>query len=191
MRDMISVLAGVCLTVVTAFSPVQAEEIHEDGQTVPFKVYMIRHAERDPGANPPLNERGRARAKLLAGLMADSQVTAIYVADFRRNRQTARPLAERAGIPVHVLPKKLNSDGRACADYFMGNIVKKHSDGNILFIGNSKSGGKGMGNLQEIYRRMGGDTLPLTRYFDMYVFYIHPGRPAIIRHVMYGDRSEQ
>lgn len=66
-------------------------------------IYVIRHfdtpaAERDPD----LTDTGKARAAKLLAWFEGKALTAIYVSDFRRTRQTVAPLAARRGIAVTV-----------------------------------------------------------------------------------------
>jgi phosphohistidine phosphatase SixA len=74
-------------------------------------VLIVRHAERaDAGmasqTDPDLSDAGRARAEVLAAILADAGITAIYVTEFKRTQQTAAPLAKRLGIePVIVSAK--------------------------------------------------------------------------------------
>jgi 2,3-bisphosphoglycerate-dependent phosphoglycerate mutase len=78
-------------------------------------LYLVRHGESDfgskdfrPGArgdqwDPPLGERGREQARLLAGrLRAMPMPTAVYSSPLRRARETVAAFAEPAGIEVVV-----------------------------------------------------------------------------------------
>jgi broad specificity phosphatase PhoE len=55
---------------------------------------------RMPGAN--LDENGRAQARLIAGILADRDVTAIQSSPRERARETAQPIAERTGVPIEI-----------------------------------------------------------------------------------------
>lgn len=67
----------------------------------PSVVIVIRHAERDPGTDPPLNAAGQARAQALAHVAGVASVTAIYATEFQRTQQTVAPLAAaRSLTPV-------------------------------------------------------------------------------------------
>jgi broad specificity phosphatase PhoE len=63
-------------------------------------VYVIRHLQKESGADPALTAEGRAGASALAELLADKGVTAIYATETRRAMETAAPLAARLGIAI-------------------------------------------------------------------------------------------
>lgn len=73
-------------------------------------VFLVRHAEL-PGAamadpkNVPISPTGKARAQRLAALLKDAGISAIYVTDFTRTKQTAQPLAKELGKDLVVVPK--------------------------------------------------------------------------------------
>ena len=73
-------------------------------------VVVVRHAEKtsEAGADPPLSAAGLERAARLAALLAAAPggqgVDVIFVTQWRRTDETARPLATRSGIPVIALP---------------------------------------------------------------------------------------
>jgi len=73
-------------------------------------IIFARHADVDPAMpladDPPLTERGRRRAELLADFLADvdvvSSVDAIYATTAQRTQQTAAPLAARLGQRLNI-----------------------------------------------------------------------------------------
>lgn len=67
-------------------------------------VLLVRHAERPPGADPDLNDMGRARAESLSTLLANYGVDAIIHTQYRRTQQTAAPLARRTGLTPIIVP---------------------------------------------------------------------------------------
>lgn len=82
-------------------------------------VFIIRHAEiqlEDPAkmtaGDPPLIEAGVRRAQVLARLLRDAGITAIYTSEFQRTIQTAAPFAQTLGIKAVALPRGAN-DGLA------------------------------------------------------------------------------
>lgn len=70
------------------------------GRCTPL-VIAIRHADVDPGTDPPLNGAGQARAEELRHVLGDAGITAIFVTSWQRTRLTAQPLATDLGlVPV-------------------------------------------------------------------------------------------
>jgi len=73
----------------------------------PITVFLVRHAEKQTNvADPPLTEAGRDRAELLAGVLADADITAIFTSQYNRTQETAAPIAKRLGLSVAVVPAK-------------------------------------------------------------------------------------
>ena len=73
-----------------------------------MELVLVRHAEpewsRDDRAvdNPPLTDRGRQQARLLADRLAHERFDATFVSTMQRARQTAEPVLEVLGSdPVH------------------------------------------------------------------------------------------
>ncbi|NHB75989.1 phosphoglycerate mutase family protein [Rhodobacter calidifons] len=61
-------------------------------------VVLVRHAERGAGADPALTPAGQARAALLARMLQDANLSAVFVTDTTRSRQTGGPAAQGAGL---------------------------------------------------------------------------------------------
>ena len=76
------------------------------------RIVAIRHGETDWNAatriqgqlDIGLNELGRWQAQRLADALADAALDAVYASDLARARDTAQPLARRAGLTVHTDP---------------------------------------------------------------------------------------
>ncbi len=67
--------------------------------------YVVRHAEKvveEGNSDPGLTDQGHERARHVAHMLAAKGVTRILSSDFRRTRDTARPLAELTGIEVEL-----------------------------------------------------------------------------------------
>lgn len=76
-------------------------------------LYLVRHGHTDfvaqgklPGhlAGIHLTEQGRAQAAQLAERLRGARLAGVYSSPLERARQTAKPIAEAAGLPVSVRP---------------------------------------------------------------------------------------
>ncbi len=120
-------------------------------------VIIVRHAEKDTaGTDPALTERGLERAKALDRTLADNRITAIYVTQYLRTRQTAQVVADREKVKPTVFRVDLSKpteSGKAIAR----EILRKHRGETILVSDHSNIipfiidalGGGWIGNLDE------------------------------------------
>jgi broad specificity phosphatase PhoE len=74
-------------------------------------IYVVRHGrtalnaqDRFRGrADPPLDQVGHVEALTAARTLEDLGLLAVHTSPLRRALETAGPIAERAGVPVHVV----------------------------------------------------------------------------------------
>jgi hypothetical protein len=155
-------------------------------------IIMVRHAERDPGYDPPLNTEGLARAQKLADVLGQNGVTAIYATDYERNRQTAAPLATKLGLTVGLIAVTELTNTQALAANLTTEFLGKHAGGVVLLVGNVGSPTFGTrGVLEDMYRLFGGIGDAPNRYQDMTIIVVPEsgkGAPKIIR-TIYGSPS--
>ncbi len=155
-------------------------------------IIMVRHAERDPGSDPPLNAEGQARAQVLANVLGQNGVTAIYTVDYIRNRQTVQPLANKLGLAPAIVDLTQLVDTKNLANALVKEWLSKHAGGVVLWVGNQGAPNLGTnGTLEDIYRLLGGVGDPPNRYQDMTIFVVPEqgkGKPSIIR-TTYGGPS--
>lgn len=108
----------------------------QPGSTI---VLIVRHAEKASDADDsPLTEAGEKRAQALIRVAEDAGANAIYTSQFKRNHDTAKPLAERLGISVTEMPVNLQSPG----DYgkrLAKDILEKHSGQTVVVIGHGNT----------------------------------------------------
>ena len=154
-------------------------------------IIMVRHAERDPGTDPPLNAEGQARAQVLSNILEQNGVTAIYTVNYIRNRQTVQPLADKLGLtPALIDPARL-LDTKNLANQLVTEWLSKHAGGVVLWVGNVGTTTGQNGTLADIYSLFGGTGAPPNRYQDMTIFVVpesSKGKPSIIR-TTYGPPS--
>ena len=69
-------------------------------------VFIVRHAEKAStgGKDPNLSVEGQKRADALAHILKDSQITSVFVTEFKRTQETAAPTASAAHVSPIVIP---------------------------------------------------------------------------------------
>jgi broad specificity phosphatase PhoE len=69
-------------------------------------IFIVRHAEKAStgGKDPELSVQGQKRADALANILKDSQITAVFVTEFKRTQETAAPTARAAHVSPTVIP---------------------------------------------------------------------------------------
>src|SRR6476620_11235746 len=69
-------------------------------------VFIVRDAEKAStgGKDPDLSVEGKKRADALAHILKDSQISSVFVTEFKRTQETAAPTARAAHVSPTVLP---------------------------------------------------------------------------------------
>lgn len=152
-------------------------------------VFLVRHAEKadEPGPNPPLSDKGRARAEALSRLLQAAGVKAIFTSQFARTQQTAEPLAKRLGVAPTAVPLAAKtSNPREVSEESIRELTKRveaHAGGAVLIVGHSNS-------VPDVIRALGGDTVPKideSTFNDLFVVTVYAGGRAKVVHLKYGD----
>jgi broad specificity phosphatase PhoE len=140
-------------------------------------VIFTRHAEKaaTPATDPPLTAAGEQRAKVLASMLGDSRVDAIYVSEFKRTQQTAAPLAAR----LHIKPQII------LANDVQGLLksIRARQSGAVLVVGHSNK-------LPEIIAALGGPTvaIPDSDYDNLFIMTVGPVHSTLLR-LRYGSSA--
>jgi phosphohistidine phosphatase SixA len=152
-------------------------------------VFLVRHAERadEPRQDPPLTEKGVARAEALARLLSTADIKAIYTSQFARTKLTAEPLAKLTGASVTPITLKTSpSNPRAIAEESTKEIVAKimvQQGGSVLVIGHSNS-------IPDVIKMLGGDVVPTIdekRFDDLFIVSVYDTGRAKVTHLKYGE----
>jgi len=150
-------------------------------------IIVVRHAEKKKGENPSLSEKGKVRALALKEALKASDISAIYCPNLKRNKQTAQPLADFFHIDLTLISEDLYTQPKKMAEHVAYDILTKHAGKTILYVGNTTKHIEYQGsNLNEMYWRLGGEGMNLTRYQDMYIFIVRPHSTQMI-HTFYGN----
>ena len=141
-------------------------------------IYLVRHAEKEPGRDPNLPPDGKVRAQALAERLKDTQLTAIYSTDYKRTRQTAAPTALGLGLPVvYYDPAKL--------DEFAAQLLAQ--TGNVLVVGHSNT-------TPQLVAALGGDggtpIVEASEYDRLYVV-TRKGQTVVTDLQRYGTPSPE
>jgi phosphohistidine phosphatase SixA len=150
------------------------------GDTTRATVIVVRHAEKasETHRDPPLSERGVARAAALDSVLEHARVVAIIVTPYRRNLETAAPIARRHMITPTVIPVE---GGVAAHAYAVAKAARGH-DGVVLVVGHSNT-------VLPIVRALGGPTLPDlcdASYAQLFTVAPSPGGAARMIRSQYG-----
>jgi histidine phosphatase superfamily protein (branch 1) len=153
-------------------------------------LILIRHAERDPGADPPLNAEGQARAQVLKEVLSEHGVTAIFSPELIRNMQTVEPIAAHLGIEIKHWNNASYASTAVFAAAVADDILANYAGQTVLFVGNVGSTMLGTTGINdELYKRFGGTGTAPNRYQDMYIFIIPDNGPTRIIKTIYGPKS--
>ena len=138
-------------------------------------VFLTRHAERAGGGamgnDDPLSPAGRERADLLARMLADAPISAIFVTEYRRTQETAAPLARKLG----VTPRQIPTVPATVA------AIQSVKSGAVLVSGHSNT-------IPEIISALGGAAVPKIaedEYDNLYILTI-AGKDVTLVRLHYG-----
>ncbi len=80
-------------------------------------LYLIRHAEKESGADPGLTRAGQARANAWVEYYFIKDIDHILSSDFKRTRQTAAPLAKAQNKEVEIYDVASMTGNKLLEDY--------------------------------------------------------------------------
>ncbi len=153
-------------------------------------LIIVRHCERDPGLDPPLNAEGSIRAQKLVEVCRENGVTAIYAPSLQRNQQSVQPLADALGIKAHFYSDLEMADTKAFANNFVNTVLANHAGEVVMWNGNTGPvTDTQSGNLQELYARLGGTIRAPVRYQDLFIAVIPDEGPVHFIKTEYGGPS--
>ena len=132
-------------------------------------IFIVRHAEKATtgGNDPDLSVAGQKRAEALARTLKDSQITAVFVTEFKRTQETAAPTAKAAHVNPTVVP----------ANDVAGLAAKvRASNGNALVVGH----GNTIPDLLKAFGITTPITIPEDDYSEIFVVSLHDP-PQLLR----------
>jgi phosphohistidine phosphatase SixA len=157
----------------------------------PITVYLVRHAERadEPRQDPPLNEKGVARAQELARMLSDANIKTIITSQYARTKLTAEPLAKQANVAVTPVSLSLSpSNPRMVSEQSTAEVTNKileRGGESVLVIGHSNS-------IPDVIKMLGGDVTPVIdekKFDDLFVVTVYAKGKAKVAHLKYGSSA--
>lgn len=143
----------------------------------PTTVFVVRHAEKsaEPANDPALSPAGIARAAALDSALAGTKLTAIIVTPYRRNVETAAPLARRFGLTPIVIP--IPAQGGVPLHAIAVAAEARRLGGTVLVIGHSNTVGA-------VVEALGGPAvgdLPDNEYQSLFTVLLGEGGAQVVR----------
>jgi len=129
-------------TIAGIFTLAMMALIAAPARAAPTTVYVMRHLNTPEGQrDPDLTAEGQQNAQRVRAWFTGKPLTAIYISDFRRTRQTIAPLAVERGLtPVIYDP----ADPKALIATIGG------ASGSVLIVGHSNT-------VPDLVEALGGD----------------------------------
>lgn len=138
-------------------------------------VYLVRHAEKAGGDDPPLTAAGRARAADLARALAGAGITGAVVTQRRRTGETAEPVLRPLGIVADTVP--LGGTVAEHAAAVAARIRARHLGGTVLVVGHSNT-------VPAIMTALGAPPMPDlcdAEHANLFVLRMGPGAVQVTR----------
>jgi broad specificity phosphatase PhoE len=104
-------------------------------------ILVVRHAEKQSEGSEkemPLSAAGKQRAMRLAQLLSRAGVTAVYVTDTVRARETGAPLAREANVALKIYDTR-DAKGNMTAEPLAARLKEDEKDGVVLVVGHSNT----------------------------------------------------
>ena len=170
---------GLFLCVVACFmvSTTRAQEFFKGKRN----LYIVRHAEKDTGSNPPLTQGGKKRAGDLYSMLKNKKIDVIFTSNYKRTIMTADSLRQAIKIDTVMYTPDVSGEK------LFQRIEERAGDAkNILIIGHSNT-------LPGIIRKAGVTTytvkeLPDSEYDNLFVIEQNKGKLRF-KQLKYGDPS--
>lgn len=145
-------------------------------------VILIRHADKDipqVEADPPLNEKGKTRARQLIHILTAAGIRAIYTSEAQRAKMTAQPFWQAHPILVPPLPIVRLSAATDLRDH----ILTHHEGGTVLIVGHADT-------VPALIRELGGPSLPVIDdcvFDNFFVLVRHSATEVFLTKLKYGE----
>ena len=143
-------------------------------------LIVVRHAERaDQSQDTKLSATGEERARALARTLADANVSAIYVTQFQRTAQTAKPLAEHLNVKPVVMEAQ-DVAGLALK------IRTSNANQVVLVVGHSDT----VPNILKAFGHLEPITIEQDEFDSLFILVPRSGQTPSLLRLRYGAASQ-
>jgi phosphohistidine phosphatase SixA len=134
-------------------------------------VLITRHAERadEPARQEPdplLSAAGEARAATLNAMLKDAGIAAIFVTQYRRTQDTAKPLAATLKLTPQPTPGSI--------DELLNLLKSRHANDIVFIVGHTST-------IPGIVKALGGATVTIADDDYTSLFVIAPATQTVTR----------
>ena len=144
-------------------------------------IFLVRHAEdvrSKDVVDRPLTESGQRRGTLLADVLKDAGIDAIFTSSLQRAVKTAEPLAIASRIEPKPLPQLTTKFDKSDMENFVQLLRSQHRDSIVLFVGHSNT----VPALIKALARTDEIKIPETEYDNLFVLFPKSeGAPTLLR----------
>ncbi|MEO0323169.1 MAG: histidine phosphatase family protein [Myxococcota bacterium] len=147
--------------------------------------YVVRHTERDPGMDPPINAEGEVRAVALADRLEAAGIDEVITTQFIRGQQSGQPLADRLSQTITVAPFEWRSWTSFAEEISAWQVDREVPGQTYLMIGHSG------GYNSTLLRGLGAEFEGTRgeRYEDLVVLTKLPDGTVTLESELYGGPS--
>lgn len=173
-------LFGIVLGCLLWGNNVEAQGVKKKNITT---IIMVRHAEKvqNNSVDPNLSREGVKRANLLAFMLENDPIKAIYSTDYVRTKKTAQPTSAQKKITVEMYDSKQ-------LELFLDQVIQKHAGETVLVVGHSNTVPKMLNLLtnSKKYKQIADEA-----YNDLFVIGTTHRGNANVTHLMYGNSPKK
>lgn len=123
------VMAGILLT---GCNTLRKQTIEDFGDEPVSTFILVRHAEKDYGADPVLTVQGTARAERLMEILKNTDLDAVYSTQTRRTMATGQPTAEDHDL--NIIPYD-----PSMLEFFSKELRRLYKGKTVLVVGHSNT----------------------------------------------------
>jgi broad specificity phosphatase PhoE len=152
----------------------------QDNPTTPMTVILVRHAEKavvpPENKDPDISMEGEKRAAELAKMFGDAGIGAIFVSQYKRTRQTVKPLADKLGITATPVEAQKTPE--------LIKQIRAQKAGQVVFVAGHNN------TVPEVIAALGGPKLPIipeTQYDNLYILTVNSDGSAKLLKLKYGS----